>query len=459
MAHAQEYPTSRGTPNYSTPYTTASNAPPPPPPQPPSSAGDASRTLSPGESAAGYYANGKRLSSIPPPPSLSPGPPPQPPPHHHLGIKRKPVKRVPVHSPSPEPPVSTGGASLSPSGSASSGGGAGGFHTPPISIEQQQQHLQYYNNNSNNNRPPPQPQQPPPPPPPPHVVNNELESTFPVQPPSPNPYIKQRNEPQQQLQPQPQPHRQPSMEFMQQHDRSGSIHSVSSSTSLSQQPLYMKSSGAPPPMIRTTAPQTQPQTQEPPAASGSHQYSMSHSSIYSASSRQSNQGDAELGVGTGSNYVKEMRKKSGTVWCDVSSKVWGLPIGIAGKTAGSYSALAPSKGYLRKAMDIRHSHLAPRLLASEVEDEDDDDLPTQSPVETASISKGGLAHSSGGSVSTVRTPTMDQASVASTGSHENTTNAQNKPRERANSDSSTKSVEEEVGKIRLFVANPDTDDD
>lgn len=109
-------------------------------------------------------------------------------------------------------------------------------------------------------------------------------------------------------------------------------------------------------------------------------------------------------------------------------------------------------------MDIRHSHLAPRLLASEVEDEDDDDLPAQSPVETASISKGGFAHSSGGSVSTIRTPTMDQASVASTGSRENT-NAQSKSRERANSDSSTKSVEEEVGKIRLFVANPDTDDD
>lgn len=435
MAHAQEYPTSRGTPNYSTPYTTNAPPPHPPPSATATAAAGGARTLAPGDSNnGGYYANGKRLSSVPPPPSPSPGPP-QPPPHQHLGVKRKPVKRVPVHSPSPEPPASSGGTPLSPSGSASSGGGAGGFHTPPISIEQQQQHMQFYNN-----RPPQAP-----PPPPPHVVNNELESTFPIQPPSPNPYIRQRNEPQ----PQPQMQPQASMEFMQQHDRSGSIHSMSSSTSLSQQPLYMKSSVAPPPTIRTTAPQTQP---------ANHQYSMSHSSIYSASSRQSNQGDAELGVGTGSNYVKEMRKKSATVWCDVSSKVWGLPIGIAGKTAGSYSALAPSKGYLKKAMDIRHSHLAPRLLASEVEDEDDDDLPTQSPVETASISKGGFAHSSGGSVSTVRTPTMDQASVASAGSHENT-NAQTKARDRANSDSSTKSVEEEVGKIRLFVANPDTDDD
>ncbi|CAN6670993.1 hypothetical protein TRVA0_044S00254 [Trichomonascus vanleenenianus] len=197
-----------------------------------------------------------------------------------------------------------------------------------------------------------------------------------------------------------------------------------------------------------------------------HHYSFSHSSLSSRHSRQS-----DLGVGTGSAYVKELRKRSATAWCDVPAKVWGLPIGIAGKNS-SGSGVSPSQAYLKKAMDIRHSHLQPRLLASEVED-DEEELSSPTNSTRGAIGAGGASTAPAPSTGIVRTPMLDQSSIQSaeetssgkgetlTTTTTNTTNNINASpgtRSRAPSESSSiHSVEEEVGKIRLFVANPDSD--
>lgn len=535
MAH--EYPTTRSPPHYTNSSGLTAGAK--------SLTPDSANSAGPdgnggdGDNNIGYV-NGKRLSTIFPK-SSSPVPPPIPP---HVGVKRKPVKRVPVNSGNASLSTSSnynnGGGSneyspssvysgppLSPSESGSSAGGGHtstsgpGFHTPPLTYDsstnvssqqpplsqQQQSRSQSFTTASSSSSSSPAPQQ-------------QLQhDTFPNRPPSPNPQIKPTDftEQIQPLQPQKyHPQQQPQQQYGNSYYYSNSnyyqnngypnpdgytesLHSVDSSASLG--PIYMKTSAdydsnnfnmnnaqqpqppIPPPHGTNFMPQAHEETMVPPPPpppqpsapppQPHHQHSSSHSSIYgqnvSGNNNSSNNENSELGVGTGSKYVKEMRKKSGTVWCDVSSKVWGLPIGVAERASGSYSALAPSKGYLRKAMDIRHSHLTPRLLASEVEDDDEDEIVSPA-ADNASISRGGLGHSSGGSVSTIRTPTMDQASVASAGSHDNnnTTSLSNtnnnnshkaQTRERANSGSSTKSVEEEVGKIKLFVANPDTDDD
>ncbi|ODQ65891.1 hypothetical protein NADFUDRAFT_51170 [Nadsonia fulvescens var. elongata DSM 6958] len=70
----------------------------------------------------------------------------------------------------------------------------------------------------------------------------------------------------------------------------------------------------------------------------------------------------QYGKGVQSAYVYTLRRKAATVWCDVPSKVWGLPIEIS-DAKNSFGKVKISKG----AMDIRHSHLKPRLLDSEVD--------------------------------------------------------------------------------------------
>lgn len=255
------------------------------------------------------------------------------------------------------------------------------------------------------------------------------------------------------------------------HRRSGSVNSSSSGLS-SSQPLYMNASG----------PQSASQFKQQIQGQGSYftpSQSINNDSHRrgSISSHVSKLSDtaaspAELGIGVGSAYVKELRKRAAVTWCDVPPKVWGLPIGIAGKAATSTatSAFNPSRMYLRRAMDIKHSHLAPRLLASEVDEEDDDtttatgassgtssnqkkSIGSELRVSEASSKASSVTASAVPSVaaSVPRTP-VDSVSIEN---EQSSTDGSNRPR--ANSESSIKSVEEDVGKIRLFVANPDED--
>lgn len=118
---------------------------------------------------------------------------------------------------------------------------------------------------------------------------------------------------------------------------------------------------------------------------------------------------------SGSFYVQEMRRRKASTWCDIPASVWGIPIGIADEypnrnrlnkldndndvekggisrrksilsRSSSFSqirrkSLSLSKslvdGVQRRTMDIRHSHLRPRLLSTEIKDEPFDNDPHQ----------------------------------------------------------------------------------
>jgi hypothetical protein len=122
---------------------------------------------------------------------------------------------------------------------------------------------------------------------------------------------------------------------------------------------------------------------------------------------------------SGSFYVQEMRRRKAATWCDIPASVWGIPIGIANEYATNHSNLksenndeasnkgkvsrrrsiisrSPSFSHLRRkslllskspveevqkrTIDIRHSHLRPRLLSTEIKDELFGDDPYQQPV-------------------------------------------------------------------------------
>lgn len=167
----------------------------------------------------------------------------------------------------------------------------------------------------------------------------------------------------------------------------------------------------------------------------------------------------DLGIGTGSAYVKTLRKRYSTVYSDVSSKSWNLPIGIANKgraSGGSYSAFAPSKNYLRRAMDIKHSHLTPRLLASEVDEEEEE--------EAMRTTIGGEVIRTNSNTNLVNhgsKPFRSSLDQMEENVKEHDSYVQppiSKPASiRRDSDESIESIEENVGRIRLFVANPDSD--
>lgn len=98
---------------------------------------------------------------------------------------------------------------------------------------------------------------------------------------------------------------------------------------------------------------------------------------------------------SGSFYVRELKRRAATLWCDIPPSVWGLPIGLVDTTHlslhamanGTYTAGPPTasssssgggsssgsgsgiKG-VKSSVDIRHSHLTPRLLASDVGEDD-----------------------------------------------------------------------------------------
>lgn len=122
---------------------------------------------------------------------------------------------------------------------------------------------------------------------------------------------------------------------------------------------------------------------------------------------------------SGSFYVQEMRRRKAATWCDIPASVWDIPIGIADEYSTNCSSLknennseASNKGKVsrrrslisrsssfshirrkslllskspveevqKRAVDIRHSHLRPRLLSTEIKDELFDDVPRQKPI-------------------------------------------------------------------------------
>lgn len=229
---------------------------------------------------------------------------------------------------------------------------------------------------------------------------------------------------------------------------------------------------------------------------------MSHTSQMSRTSQASRASSeqAHNSMVSGSFYVHEMRRRSAATWCDIPPAVWGIPIGIAdgamladrtssraasvssgsGKKRLSLSRSATTASSVqRRVMDIRHSHLTPRLLASEI-DEDDQNSATSasnangSAVEDAdsgisrngSLSYGGGC-GGGGTLGLHVTPTVattDSTSTESLAIASPEASGQDgsflklpagQSRSRSGSVSSGKSVEEGPRKAKLFVANPD----
>jgi hypothetical protein len=251
-------------------------------------------------------------------------------------------------------------------------------------------------------------------------------------------------------------------QYQMDHRRSASIHSTSSGTSMSQ-PIYMNA-------IPTMNNGRQQQQQHAPQLSqNSFQSATTHSrgnSVSSHASRRSVGAPSTRpeipGMGVNSRYVREIKHKTATVWCDVPSKVWGLPVGMSPKNNGPSTttqtyAVSSKTNYLKRAMDIRHSHLTPRLLASEVDEEDDGihniNTNNSTSTRTSSVDMNRPASTTDMTPMGAR-PTIDEEPQDRV---INDIDMSPRPLSRAPSVSSTKSVEEDVGKIRLFVANPDED--
>lgn len=114
-----------------------------------------------------------------------------------------------------------------------------------------------------------------------------------------------------------------------------------------------------------------------------------------------------MGIGTGSAYVRFLRLSARESW--LPTRIQRLPVGM--RPQDGMRKPPVSQALLRKAMDIRYAHLQPRMLASEVNDDDEPDASTSSP------------------------DGQNRLSGCSSRSED--------------------SVHEDVGKIKLFVANPD----
>lgn len=245
--------------------------------------------------------------------------------------------------------------------------------------------------------------------------------------------------------------------------QSSKVMPVTSNSSAPLNPTVSSVSAAPSTSTSTSvssAPKTSSQTSLPKSSASFVSSTTGRASTDSNSVKEKQpQLHKDLGIGTGSVYVKTLRKRSSTVYSDVSSKSWNLPIGIANKgraSGGSYSAFAPSKNYLRRAMDIKHSHLTPRLLASEVDEEEEEDamrtniggdiIRTNS--NTNLVNHGSKPFRS----------SLDQMDEDVKEQDSYVPHPISKPASiRRDSDESIESIEENIGRIRLFVANPDSD--
>lgn len=166
---------------------------------------------------------------------------------------------------------------------------------------------------------------------------------------------------------------------------------------------------------------------------------------------------------SGSFYVHELRRRAATSWCDIPASVWGVPIGIAENALLHTNNGANGKinraslVNQRRTMDIRHSHLTPRLLASEATQDDSDVISI-----LGDRSTPGSKHIDN-----------DTASIKSTITNTNHFSQQQQQQQqgqqslsplpstlqRKNSVDSVKSLEQGFQRIKLFVANPDSDSD
>lgn len=167
-------------------------------------------------------------------------------------------------------------------------------------------------------------------------------------------------------------------------------------------------------------------------------------------------------LGVESQYVRALRKRTASAWCEVPSKVWGLPLGIsdkAGKKSNKNMDMRYAAG-LKRTMDIRHSHLKPRLLASEVDD--DDGKRSSSHVDMPSSIHAPSIHSmsryDNRSIISHDDDVDGRSSVSLVSAPQESTPPPvvSTTRPRAPSNSSQESVQE-VRRIHLFVANPDSD--
>lgn len=167
-------------------------------------------------------------------------------------------------------------------------------------------------------------------------------------------------------------------------------------------------------------------------------------------------------LGVESQYVRALRKRTASAWCEVPSKVWGLPLGISDKAGKKFNKNMDMRyaAGLKRTMDIRHSHLKPRLLASEVDD--DDGKRNTSHVDMPSSMHAPSIHSmsryDNRSIISHEEDVDGRSSVSLVSAPQESTPPPTVPssRARAASDSSQDSVQE-VRRIHLFVANPDSD--
>lgn len=142
------------------------------------------------------------------------------------------------------------------------------------------------------------------------------------------------------------------------------------------------------------------------------------------------QKDANLGIGVGSAYVHRMRADAGET--HISRQPMTLPVGLRRTAKSAPMTVKPE--FLRRAIDIRYTHLPQRMLEKEVDDDDDDQDDT------------GVRHD----------PHVHQLSSE----RPSVTESLDSPRDSAishRSSSPVDSIIEQTGKIKLFVANPGND--
>lgn len=162
-----------------------------------------------------------------------------------------------------------------------------------------------------------------------------------------------------------------------------------------------------------------------------------------------------------SSYVEMLRMSSGTANSDVPASVWGLPIGIADIDHSKLTATASRTAYKRaqrtSKSDLKHGKIKPRLLASEVDDDDSTEM--VSGIESQSIdldkSRTPSIHSPTQSYlnfSPTRTPT-------NTGVSRSGTLIGDKIGTQLGRSGSVMSTVKPVNNMTLFIANPDIEED
>ncbi|CCH42483.1 hypothetical protein BN7_2028 [Wickerhamomyces ciferrii] len=183
-----------------------------------------------------------------------------------------------------------------------------------------------------------------------------------------------------------------------------------------------------------------------------------------------------------SSYVEMLRMSSGTANSDVSARTWGVPIGIADIDHSKMSTHSSRTAYKRaqrtNKSDLKHGKIKPRLLASEV---DDDDISTevvstmdgQSSINELEKSRTPSLHSPSQSLSNFspnRTPSSVSGFTNSLPGSGNSAAAQaaltrsgtllnDRIGPQLGRSGSVMSTVKPVNNMTLYIANPDIDED